>query len=136
MTSPLLALTADEWENLCDGCGRCCLVKLEDEDTGEIHYTNVACRFLDTASCRCTDYENRERIQPACIVLGPERLDTLEQMPWTCAYRLVHEGRTLDRDPESLPVTGKVVSEQFIHEEQVVEHLADWVSNSEPARKG
>ena len=84
MTSPLLSLDQNEWEALCDGCGRCCLVKLEDEDTGKVHYTNVACRFLDTETCRCTDYANRCTIQPDCVKLSPDNLSLLEIMPSTC----------------------------------------------------
>ena len=132
MNSPLLELTRDDWESLCDGCGRCCLVKLEDEDTGDIHYTNVACQFLDQGTCRCTDYENRSTVQSACVVLGPDNLEVLDQMPWTCAYRLVHEGRTIDEDPEGLKVCGKVVSEEFIHEDQLEDHLVDWVQTAPP----
>ena len=86
--SPLLSLTPEQWESLCDGCGRCCLVKLEDEDTGELHYTNVTCRYLDTETCRCTDYKNRTTINPRCMKLSPEKLEILELMPTTCAYRL------------------------------------------------
>ena len=134
MTSPLLELTGQAWEDLCDGCGRCCLVKLEDEDSGTLHYTNVACGFLDTRTCRCTDYDNRADVQPACMVLGPERLDMLELLPWTCAYRLVHEGRKLAPDTACLSVTGKVVSENYIHEDQIEEHVVDWVGNADPGK--
>ena len=127
MKSPLLDMNRDEWENICDGCGRCCLVKLEDEDTGDIHYTNVACRFLDQKTCRCTDYQNRSVVQPECVVLQPDNLDVLNQMPWTCAYRLAHEGRSIDQDPAELKVSGLVVSEEYIHEDQLEDHMVDWV---------
>ena len=129
MTSPLLALTTQEWEDLCDGCGRCCLVKLEDEDTGDLHYTNVACRYLDIDACRCTDYDNRNSINPRCMVLSPKNLDVLPLMPHTCAYRLVHEGRELDTGPDELSVSGQVVSEEYIHDDQLPEHIIEWVVN-------
>ncbi len=132
MTSPLLALTSEEWENLCDGCGRCCLVKLQDEDSGEIHYTNVACRFLDSGTCRCSDYANRAVVQPDCMVLGPDRLEVLDVMPWTCAYRLAHESRALDRDPAELSVAGRVVSQEYVHDDQLEDHVVDWVGNRDP----
>ena len=127
MTSPLLALSPEEWEALCDGCGRCCLVKLEDEDTGELHYTNVACRHLDIDACRCTDYDNRAVINPRCAVLSPDRLDVLALMPDTCAYRLVHEDRTLNMKPGELSVSGRVVSEEYIHDDQLPEHIVEWL---------
>ncbi|MGB5705758.1 MAG: YcgN family cysteine cluster protein [Arenicellales bacterium] len=127
MGSPLLALSNQEWEDLCDGCGRCCLVKLEDEDSGELHYTNVACRFLNQNTCRCMDYEHRTEINPRCMVLDPDNLDALSLMPFTCAYRLLHEGRELERNPRELRVTGRVVSEEYIHDDQLPEHLVDWI---------
>lgn len=127
MTSPLLALDPQQWEDLCDRCGRCCLVKLEHEDTGELHYTNVACRHLDIDACRCTDYANRARINPRCVVLSPDDLDVLDFMPDTCAYRLLHEGRHPEADTAALSVRGRVVSEEFIHEEQLPEHIVEWV---------
>jgi uncharacterized cysteine cluster protein YcgN (CxxCxxCC family) len=129
MDSPLLKLNRNEWEALCDGCGRCCLVKLEDEDTGEIHYTNVACGHFITDTCRCSDYRNRARINTRCIILSKDNLDTLKLMPFTCAYRLVHEGRTIDQEKHELSVRGRVVSEQYIHDEQLPDHIADWVYN-------
>lgn len=89
-------MTPEEWESLCDGCGRCCLHKLEDEDTGEVAYTDVACRLLDTAGCRCTRYEARKRLVPDCVVLSPANLNDLPWMPATCAYRLINEGRDLE----------------------------------------
>lgn len=84
-----------EWESLCDGCGRCCLNKLEDEDTGEIHLTRLACRLLDVGSCRCSDYANRKKKVPDCVKIDPSKARTLRWLPKTCAYRLVSEGRDL-----------------------------------------
>ena len=102
MTSPILSLDHAEWEALCDGCGRCCVVKLEDEDTGKVHYTNVACRYLDTETCRCTDYDNRCTIKTECVKLSPKDLSILDIMPTTCAYRVKHENRTPWLDMDSL----------------------------------
>lgn len=88
-------LTAAEWESLCDGCGRCCLNKLEDEDTGEIHLTSLACGLLDLTSCRCSDYPNRKTLMPDCIQIDPEKTRSLSWLPKTCGYRLVAEGKDL-----------------------------------------
>lgn len=92
---PLEAMSAAEWESLCDGCGKCCLSKLEDEDTGDIYFTSVACRLFDAKTCRCADYENRLSIVPDCVRLTPENVRTIPWLPSTCAYRLVAEGRDL-----------------------------------------
>jgi uncharacterized cysteine cluster protein YcgN (CxxCxxCC family) len=89
-------MSAQEWEALCDGCGKCCLNKLEDEDSGEVALTSVACRLLDDVTCRCAHYENRHQFVPDCIVLRPDNLDEHAYwMPRTCAYRLLWEGRPL-----------------------------------------
>ncbi|MFG6516012.1 YcgN family cysteine cluster protein [Sulfitobacter sp. 1A13496] len=93
---PLTEMSQTEWEALCDGCGKCCLNKLEDEDSGEVALTRVACRLLDDSSCRCVHYENRHEFVPDCIVLRPDNLDTHAYwMPQTCAYRLLWEGKPL-----------------------------------------
>ena len=93
---PLKALTQEEWEALCDGCGKCCLNKLEYEDTGELFFTRVACKLLDGESCRCTSYENRHDFVPECVVLTPKKIRKVGYwLPATCAYRLRHEGKPL-----------------------------------------
>ncbi|MGR3571730.1 YcgN family cysteine cluster protein [Brevirhabdus sp.] len=95
-TVPLRQMTGKEWEALCDGCGKCCLNKLEDEDTGEVALTCVACRLLDDSTCRCAQYDIRKQFVPECVVLTPDNLDEVAYwMPSTCAYRLLHEGRPL-----------------------------------------
>jgi uncharacterized protein len=91
----LTEMNPEEWEALCDGCARCCLYKLQDEDTDEIFYTNVICRLLDTYRCRCSDYPNRSRLVPTCLVLNADLVKQLSWMPKTCAYRLVAEGKDL-----------------------------------------
>ncbi|WP_050928269.1 YcgN family cysteine cluster protein [Aestuariivita boseongensis] len=89
-------LSPREWEALCDGCGKCCMNKLEDEDTGEVALTNVACRLFDDSSCRCAQYDIRHQFVPDCIVLKPGNIEkNLYWMPETCAYRLVYEGKPL-----------------------------------------
>ena len=92
---PLASLTSEEWEALCDGCGKCCLHKVEEELTGEIYPTNVACKLLDRVSCRCTHYIGRKAIVPDCVRLTPEKVPTLSWLPSTCAYRLRAEGKPL-----------------------------------------
>ena len=94
-TKTLEAMSPEEWESLCDGCGRCCLVKLEDEDTGALHHTDVACRLFDADTCRCRDYAERSRLVPDCVTLTPHEVRTLRWLPPTCAYRSIAEGRGL-----------------------------------------
>ena len=108
-TIPLQDMTAQEWEGLCDGCGKCCLNKLEDIDTGELIFTRVACRLFDDTTCRCANYTERKRLVPECVVLTPDTLDEIAYwMPETCAYRLLHEGKQL---PDWHPlVTGDTAS--------------------------
>ena len=92
---PLAELDRGQWEALCDGCGRCCVHKLEDEVTGELYATNVACRLLDRRNGRCTDYSNRRKLVADCVVLDRNRLGTLDWLPDTCAYRLRAAGKPL-----------------------------------------
>ncbi|PQM28995.1 YcgN family cysteine cluster protein [Sphingopyxis lindanitolerans] len=93
--APLASLDAGEWEALCDGCGKCCLHKLEDEDTGRIYPTNVACRLLDLSTARCGDYRHRRRHVPDCLTLTKTKVADIEWLPQTCAYRLRAEGEPL-----------------------------------------
>jgi len=128
-----------EWESLCDGCGRCCLRKLEDEDTAEIAYTDVACRLLDRESCRCTHYAQRLELVPDCVALTADDPTPLSWMPSTCAYRLVAAGQALpDWHPlvsgsadsvhaAGISVRGRCVSEENIAEDDLPERLVDWV---------
>jgi uncharacterized protein len=94
-TTQLQDMTKAQWESLCDGCGRCCLVKLEDEDTSKILYTDVTCTLLDANTCRCMDYSNRQNKVPECVNLTPKKVKSLSWLPKTCAYRLVAEGKDL-----------------------------------------
>ncbi len=131
-------MTPEEWESLCDGCGRCCLIKLEDPDTGTLSYTDVACRLFDPETCRCGNYALRARLVEGCIVLTPERLaEVAAWLPRTCAYRLLHEGRPLPSwhplvsgDPESVHRAGislrhRVVPEYEVAEEELEDHVLE-----------
>ena len=88
-------MTREEWESLCDGCARCCLVKLEDAETSEVHLTRLACRMLDHGSCRCRDYANRHAQVPDCVAIDAQKVRALDWLPASCAYRRVDEGRDL-----------------------------------------
>lgn len=117
-------MSTDEWESLCDGCGLCCLHKLEDADTGDVSYTNVACRLLDTDSCRCKKYTKRKKLVPDCVILKPENVNEFKWLPKTCAYRLLSEGKdlfpwhplvsgsNLSVHKAGISVAGKVISER------------------------
>ncbi|MGB8817820.1 MAG: YcgN family cysteine cluster protein [Rhizobiaceae bacterium] len=94
-TKTLEEMDRAEWESLCDGCGKCCLSKLEDEDTGAIHWTSVACRLFDAGKCACRDYPRRNALVPDCVILTPENVRTIAWLPQTCGYRLVSEGKDL-----------------------------------------
>jgi len=134
----LADLTGAEWEALCDGCGKCCLNKLEDIDTGEIAFTRVACRLFDDSSCRCADYANRKRHVPECVMLSPATIaDVAHWMPRSCAYRRLAEGRGLaawhplvSGDADSvhragISVRGTTVSEAATPVEDWEDHLID-----------
>lgn len=123
-TKRLEQMTVPEWESLCDGCGLCCLVRFEDEETGEVIPTRVHCKLFDSAACRCTDYANRKRTVPDCIKLTPYNIEALEWMPKSCAYRRLHEGKSLPSwhplitgDPESVHAAGVSVRNQTVSEE-------------------
>ena len=92
---PLQAMSRAEWESLCDGCGKCCVHKLEDEDTGELLPTNVSCRLLDRTTGRCSDYRNRKAHIPECVRLTPEKIHGIDWLPSTCAYLLLAQGEDL-----------------------------------------
>lgn len=94
-TKTLAQMSQAEWESLCDGCGRCCLVKLEDEETGDIALTDIACRLLDNQRCKCKQYDTRHEIVADCVRLTPQNISQLKWMPKSCAYRLLAEGKDL-----------------------------------------
>lgn len=94
-TKSLVEMSPVEWERLCDGCGRCCLLKVEDEDTGDVYLTRLSCRLLNTYTCQCTNYDQRHTHVPDCITLTVEKLDQLAWLPDSCAYRRVNDGRGL-----------------------------------------
>jgi uncharacterized protein len=138
-TTALEAMSPAQWEALCDGCGRCCLVKLEDEDTGRIHATDIGCRLFDPGTCRCRDYTHRSREVPDCVTLTPALVRELEWLPPSCAYRLVAEGQDLpwwhplvSGDPATVvtanaSVKGRVPAlEDDIPEEDLPEHIVTW----------
>ncbi len=134
----LASMSDSEWESLCDGCARCCLNKLEDEDTGEIAWTSIRCRLLDAEACRCSDYEHRSDRVPDCIRLTPRNVTTLSWLPPTCAYRLIAEGRDLywwhplvSGDPETvhqagISVRGRTVGESDIPLVDWEDYIVDW----------
>ena len=135
-TKTLDEMSKTEWESLCDGCAKCCLNKLENETTGEIQYTDVACRLLDTELCRCTSYADRKRFVPDCRLLTPRAVRELDWLPSTCAYRLVKEGKDLywwhplvSGSRETVHTAGISVRDKVIHESQRVDpedHIVTW----------
>jgi uncharacterized cysteine cluster protein YcgN (CxxCxxCC family) len=135
----------EEWESLCDGCGRCCLHKLRHHDTGELSYTNVACRLLDLHSCQCSDYVKRKRKVPDCVSLTPEALREIDWLPPSCAYRRLAEGRGLawwhplvSGDPDTVHTAGISVRGRAISERRAgpLEHyVVEWPGRAPRPRR-
>jgi uncharacterized cysteine cluster protein YcgN (CxxCxxCC family) len=129
-------LSLEEWELLCDGCGKCCLHKLENDADGLVYYTDVACRLLNIETCRCKDYENRMREVPDCLQLNAENLAEIDWLPTTCAYRLLFESRPLPTwhplvsgDPDSVHHAGISVKGRCVCETEVddlEDHVVIW----------
>lgn len=136
--TPLETMTDDQWESLCDGCGRCCAIKLQDEDSGQVHYTQAACRLLDTETCRCTNYKNRARLVPDCAVLNPARARRYDWLPETCAYRILANGGKLHWwhplvsgstntvHEAGISVRGRLISEEHVHASEIPGLIIDW----------
>ncbi|OYU49031.1 MAG: hypothetical protein CFE31_06510 [Rhizobiales bacterium PAR1] len=138
-TKRLDDMSEAEWESLCDGCGRCCLIKMEDEDTGRYYFTDVACKLFDAGTCRCRDYPNRDKEVPDCVRLTPENAGSLGWMPPSCAYRLLSEGKNLPEwhplvsgDPKTVETAGVSIRNRvFALENEVsipelVERIRKW----------
>lgn len=136
---PLNELSATEWEALCDGCAKCCLHKLEDEDSAEVYYTKVRCRYLDEQACRCSDYKNRSVLVPNCIDLRSADWATLDWLPSTCAYRLraqdlplpqwhpLVSGNSESVHDAGVSIRGRAVSDEYVHPDGYDEHIVHWV---------
>lgn len=143
-TKSLAQMNTAEWESICDGCAKCCLHKLEDEDDGEIYYTRIVCRYLDEENCQCQCYQQRHEKVPECIWLKPDDLDELNWLPASCSYRLLHEGKALPSWhhlvtgskqtvlAHDASIQGKVVSEEYVHPDGWDEHIVQWVDEILP----
>lgn len=135
---PLHRMSDEEWESLCDGCGKCCLFKLKKNKAEKVQYTSVSCRFLCPRTCRCTSYKKRKKLVPTCMILTPARVEEFSWLPKTCAYRLVYEGKDLPHwhhlvsgDPGMIhrlgvSVKGKVISEKQINLLQLYRYVVNW----------
>jgi uncharacterized cysteine cluster protein YcgN (CxxCxxCC family) len=138
-TKSLTEMTESEWESLCDGCGRCCLNKLEEEDTGKLFFTDVGCRLLDGQTCRCRDYPNRLDLVDDCLKITPQQLTEIDWLPPSCGYRLVAEGKDLywwhplvSGDPDTVHIAGVSVrgrlsgTDDVISDPQLEDHIVRW----------
>jgi uncharacterized protein len=138
-TKSLGEMSASEWESLCDGCGQCCLIKLEDDGTGDIAVTRLACKLLDLGTCRCSSYDDRQAHVPDCVKLTPEAVVALRWLPNTCAYRLVAEGRDLlwwhplvsgtseTVHGAGISIRGAAISEKKIPQDRIPAHIVGWI---------
>jgi len=138
-TKTLRQMSSSEWEALCDGCGKCCLIKLIDDLTDDLHYTTVACKLLDCDSCRCGDYNNRKKLVEDCVILSPRLVEELHWMPSTCAYRLIYEGKDLywwhplvSGNPNTvheagISVKGRAISEREVKDSELPNYINEFL---------
>lgn len=136
---PLDELSSEEWESLCDGCGRCCLKKLTDESESTVEFTRVVCRYFNESDSQCQCYDKRTELVPDCLNVKHMDIAAINWMPDTCAYRLRHEGRPLfdwhpllagsreKMDAEDISISERVISEEYVHEDGYEEHIIRWV---------
>lgn len=141
-TKSLDEMNDNEWELLCDGCGRCCLIKLEDEDCNKVYVTNVACKLLDLVTCRCSNYPGRIKSVPMCMNLKTDLSEMVNYLPESCAYRLLHEGKPLENwhplvnsKPNAvfdagISVSEFAVTEEAIHPDQIESHIIESLINN------
>ncbi len=115
--------TTEEWESICCHCGKCCLIKLEDTDSGEVYYTDVICRYFDEEKMCCSVYEKRCELVPACLKLSPDNVDKLVWMPKTCAYRKLFENKF---SSTNTTVKGRSIRETDVSEDELEDHIVDW----------
>ena len=137
--TPLEQMSPTEWESICDGCGKCCLQKLQDDETDEIYYTNLSCHQLNTKTCQCKVYETRQIKVPTCITLTPEQIDEFKWLPDTCSYRVLQEtnelpnwhplivGNNTEMLSQGLTVQHYAVNENSVDEEDWETHIIKWV---------
>ncbi len=123
MTKNLNKIGLQEWEDICQHCGRCCLLKLQDDETDEIYYTNVICRYYDIEKNICTIYDKRCDLVPECLKLTPQNVDKLPWMPKVCAYRRLFDDNYQQQNLK--PLRGRVVSETMVTEEELEDHITD-----------
>lgn len=138
-TKSFTQMSSSEWESLCDGCAKCCLHKLEDEDNGDVYYTDIACRYLDTNSCQCQEYEKRQKLVPECLKLRPQDVEQFYWLPSSCSYRLLAEGEDLPlwhplisgqpllMHQLGFSVKDKVVSEKSVDLDDYEDHVIRWI---------
>lgn len=138
-TKKLEELNTEEWELLCDGCAKCCLVRLEDKESGEVACTSLSCKLLDTQTCRCSNYDQRHEKVPECLVFTHKEVLAFRWLPSTCAYRLVAEGKPLPKwhplisgssetvHTHHISVRDKVISEEAVPESDVADYIIDWM---------
>jgi uncharacterized cysteine cluster protein YcgN (CxxCxxCC family) len=137
-TKKLAEMTAEEWESLCDNCGKCCLHKLEDEDTGKIAFTSVACRLINLNTCRCTRYNERTKLVAECLDIRKLDVEKYNWLPSTCAYRLLNESKELPAwhplltgSPASVKRAGVSISSYAIKESMAMDledHIIEWLN--------
>ena len=115
--------TREEWEDICTNCGKCCLIKLQDEETDEVYYTNVVCKYFDEETCHCTVYENRCELVPECLKLTKDNIQNISWMPKSCAYRQLFENRPPQKTKS---IKGRCISETMVNPDNLEDYIVDW----------